>query len=234
MILELDIGNSRIKWRTLQGRVAVARGQCSRATAEWPELLPRADIERLRVANVGGAEVAAVLAAWARGCLGLEPEFAGAGRACAGVTNGYAVPERLGVDRWLALLAAWRELGGAALVVSAGTALTLDLLDAAGCHRGGYIVPGLGLMLQSLLSGTSGVRLEPGPAATLEPGHSTEEAVLQGCTAMAVALIEQTRKGTPLPVLLAGGDAELLAPWITAPVDYRPELVLDGLGIALP
>jgi len=88
--------------------------------------------------------------------------------------------------------------------------------------------------LQSLLSGTSGVRLEPGPAATLEPGHSTEEAVLQGCTAMAVALIEQTRKGTPLPVLLAGGDAELLAPWITAPVDYRPELVLDGLGIALP
>ena len=234
MILDLDIGNSRVKWRTLEGRRPVARGQCPRTAPEWPNLLPQTDIERLRVANVGGAEVAAVLAAWARGRLGLEPEFAGAERARAGVTNGYAEPERLGVDRWLALLAAWSELDGAGLVVSAGTALTLDLLDDAGRHRGGYIVPGLGLMLQSLLSGTSGVRLEPGPAATLAPGHGTAEAVLQGCTAMAVALIERARDSAPLPVLLAGGDAELLAPWITAPVLRRPELVLDGLGIALP
>lgn len=234
MILELDIGNSRIKWRTLAGGLPVARGQCQRATPEWPALLPREGIERLRVANVGGAEVAATLAAWARDRLGLEPEFAAAERACAGVSNGYTVPGRLGVDRWLALLAAWRELGGAALVVSAGTALTLDLLDDAGRHRGGYIVPGLGLMRQSLLSATSGVRLEPAPAATLEPGHSTGEAVLQGCTAMAVALIERTRNGTQLPVLVAGGDAGLLVPWIAAPVRRRPELVLDGLGIALP
>src|SRR5690606_15401877 len=94
MILELDIGNSRIKWRTLAGGLPVARGQCQRATPEWPALLPQEGIERLRVANVGGAEVAATLAAWARDRLGLEPEFAAVERTCAGVTNGYAVPGR--------------------------------------------------------------------------------------------------------------------------------------------
>lgn len=233
MILELDIGNSRIKWRALDDGTPVARGHCRRE-GDWLAGLPQRDIGRLRVANVGGAEVAAELTAWAREHLGVAPEYAHSGAALGGVTNAYAEPERLGVDRWLALLAAWRELGRACLVVSAGTALTVDVLDTDGRHRGGYIVPGLGLMLEALLSRTSGVRFAPGPAASLEPGRSTAEAVLQGCSAMAVALIERARPRPEQPVLLTGGDAERLAPWIAAPIQLRPELVLDGLGIALP
>ncbi len=234
MILDLDIGNSRIKWRVLSGRDVVARGGCARGVADWPSLLPRTDIRRVRAANVGGEQVAAELTGWAREGLGLVVEYASATAHCAGVTNGYSEPGRLGVDRWLALLAAWRMLGDAGLVVSAGTALTLDLLNAQGQHGGGYIVPGMALMPRALLAGTNGVRLEPGPVASLGPGSDTAQAVMQGCTAMAVALIERSRTRGTLPVLLAGGDADLLAPWIAPPVHVLPELVLDGLGIALP
>src|SRR5690606_28514456 len=108
MILELDIGNSRIKWRTLAGGLPVARRQCGRASPEGPGLSPQEGVERPRVASVGGAVVAATLAAWARDRLRREPESAAVERTCAGVTTGYAVPGRLGVDRWLALRGAWR------------------------------------------------------------------------------------------------------------------------------
>lgn len=239
MILELDIGNSRIKWRTLaaQGQ-PVARGHLSRrdlpGAVSWGELLPVQSVRRMRVSNVAGPEVAAHLDRWARDVLGIVPEYARATACIAGVTSGYREPEKLGVDRWLALLAAWHELGRACVIVDAGTAVTVDVLDDVGTHQGGYIVPGLRLMLDALLSGTSGVRLSAGPVASLAAGHGTSDAVLRGCTAMTVALIERTRSGSELPLVLTGGDAELLAPWLAAPSLLRPELVLDGLGLALP
>ena len=239
MILELDIGNSRIKWRTLaaQGQ-AVARGHLSRrdlsGEMSWGELLPVQGIRRIRVSNVAGPEVAAHLDRWARDVLGIVPEYARATARTAGVTSGYGEPEKLGVDRWLALLAAWQELDRACVVVDAGTAVTVDVLDGSGTHQGGYIVPGLTLMLNALLSGTSGVRLSAGPVASLAAGNCTSDAVLQGCTAMTVALIERARSGSELPLVLTGGDAELLAPWLAAPSLLCPELVLDGLGLALP
>jgi type III pantothenate kinase len=239
VILELDIGNSRIKWRTLaaQGQ-PVARGHRSRrglpGEVSWGELLPAQGVRRMRVSNVAGPEVAAHLDRWARDTLGIVPEYARATVCIAGVTSGYREPEKLGVDRWLALLAAWHELGRACVVVDAGTAVTVDVLDGSGAHQGGYIVPGLTLMLDALLSGTSGVRLSAGPVASLAAGTCTSDAVLQGCTAMTVALIERARGGSELPLVLTGGDAELLAPWLAAPSLLRPELVLDGLGLALP
>ena len=240
MILELDIGNSRIKWRQLaaDGQV-MARGDRAHrdlpgGPVPWSDLLPVRDIRRLRVANVAGTEIAADLGRWARATLGIAPEYARAAAQAAGVTSGYLEPERLGVDRWLALLAAWHELGRACVVADAGTAVTVDVLDAAGRHGGGYIVPGLRLMLDALLSGTRGVRPSPGTVATLAAGQCTSDAVLRGCTAMTVALIERSRGAADWPVLLTGGDAGLLAPWLAAPILLRPELVLDGLCLALP
>lgn len=233
MILELDIGNSRVKWRTLAAGAVAARGHCTRGTPDWPATLPQQEVEQVRVANVGGAEAAEQLTCWAQAHWGLTPGYAESLPALAGVTNGYREPARLGVDRWLALLAAWRELRAGSILVSAGTALTVDVLHDNGQHDGGYIVPGLRLMRDALVGGTSGVRLDFAPATTLAPGHSTTEAVLHGCTAMAVALIETARKEA-WPVLLSGGDAAALAPWLAGTVLQRPDLVLDGLAIALP
>lgn len=240
MILELDIGNSRIKWRTLAAHgQPVARGHQSHrdlpgGAVSWSELLPVHGIQRMRIANVAGPEIAADLDRWARDALGIAPEYARATGRVAGVTSGYREPAKLGVDRWLALLAAWHELGRACVVADAGTAVTVDVLDESGTHQGGYIVPGLTLMLNALLSGTSGVRLSAGPVATLAAGNCTSDAVLRGCTAMTIALIERARGGLELPLVLTGGDADLLAPWLAEPTLLRSELVLDGLGLALP
>lgn len=234
MILDLDIGNSRVKWRAWVAGEVSSRGHCSRSGANWPASLPQREVELVRVANVGGPTAAEQLSDWARVHWGLAPYYAQPVAALAGVVNGYRDPARLGVDRWLGLLASWRELGAGALVVSAGTALTIDVLEDTGQHGGGYIVPGLKLMRDALTTGTSGVRPDGGMAATLAPGHSTTEAVLQGCIAMAVALIEKARPTTSVPVVLSGGDAASLAPWLSAPLFERPELVLDGLAIALP
>jgi len=234
MILELDIGNSRVKWRTLAAGAVTARGHCERATPDWPAALPQQEVERIRVANVGGAEAAEQLTCWAQAHWGLTPAYAESLPALAGVINGYREPARLGIDRWLALLAAWRELRAEAILVSAGTALTVDVLLDTGQHGGGYIVPGLHLMRDALISGTSGVRPAVATVVDLAPGHSTTEAVFHGCMAMAVTLIEWARRDIATPVVLSGGDAGTLAPWLTGPVLQRPELVLDGLGIALP
>lgn len=240
MILELDIGNSRIKWRWLAAdghagaRGYRARRELPEGPVPWSDLLPVQDIRRMRVANVAGAGIAADLDRWAHDRLGIAPEYARATARMAGVTSGYLEPERLGIDRWLALLAAWHELGRACVVADAGTAVTVDVLDASGRHGGGYIVPGMRLMLEALLAGTSGVRPSPGAVATLAAGQCTSDAVLRGCTAMTVALIERSRGAADWPVVLTGGDAGLLAPWLAAPILLRPELVLDGLRLALP
>lgn len=234
MILDIDIGNSRVKWRAVGTDGVIRHGHCARDTADWAGALPQQGMTRVRVANVGGSAAAEQLTSWAQARWGLAPEYVRAVRTLAGVTNGYREPEQLGVDRWLALLAAWRELHGGAVVVSAGTALTVDILGTNGQHVGGYIVPGLYLMRDALISGTSGVRPAVATVASLAPGHSTTEAVLHGCMAMAAALIESARRDLATPVVLSGGDADVLAPWLAGPVLLRPELVLDGLGIALP
>jgi acetyl-CoA C-acetyltransferase len=96
----------------------------------------------------------------------------------AGVINRYQQPERLGADRWAALIAARHRQAGPQLVVSAGTALTADMLDAQGVFLGGIIAPGLRLMQQSLAAGTAGLPLSPGQYA--EWPRDTAEAIATG------------------------------------------------------
>ena len=163
MIVCLDSGNSRIKWGGHDGRCWLAQGavahpdveQLAALVAAWPQP------ERVMLANVAGANAAAKirqhLAAWAP----LISEVAASERA-AGVTNGYAQPQRLGVDRWCALIGARSLVDSAAVVVMAGTATTIDSLDAAGHFLGGLILPGVDLMLRSLARETAGLPFAAG------------------------------------------------------------------------
>ena len=70
------------------------------------------------------------------------------------MTSGYRDPERLGVDRWLALIAARERSKQPTVIVDAGSACTIDLLDSEGRHLGGYILPGLTAMGEALVRGT--------------------------------------------------------------------------------
>ncbi len=212
MILELDAGNSRVKWRFLGGGGdVVQRGGC--ATSEF-FLLDRAEKwqrpDRLRAASVCGPEFAAQLKGDSMLLWGIEPEFADSSSYCAGVSNGYEVPSSLGVDRWLGILAAYNDCRVGCCVVDAGSALTLDVVSVVGRHQGGYIVPGISFQRRKLEEATS-IRLpEKLDWSSVQLGTSTNSAVHNGILSMVSDwIVSQSLDRGQL--YLTGGDAQVLS-----------------------
>ena len=236
-VLDLDIGNSRTKWR-----LAGASG-----SLKSPRIPPLSDVaeapDRVRISAVAGVRDRIRTAVEAN--FGIAPEFAEVSREQAGVVCCYDDPKRLGIDRWLALVAAWQSVQGAVAVVDAGTAMTVDLVDDRGRHQGGYIVPGIGLMRRSLAGKTRDLAL-PQLLADQEhdafppPGRSTDAAIAGGTLAMPIsfldAVLARFRAASPsgITTFLCGGDAHLLHSRLASPTRIKPNLVLDGLAIALP
>jgi len=158
----------------------------------------------------------------------------------AGVTNSYKQPERLGVDRWLAMLASYKILGiledvKGIVVIDAGTALTIDVLNRDGVHQGGYIVPGMAMAQTALFANTEQVRRYDevvslsGDGRLNKLGNNTLQCVEYGVINQQVALIEKVmNQYSEYDVILTGGDCGLLAGFFTtAKVDKN--LVLKGL-----
>ncbi|GAB1262935.1 type III pantothenate kinase [Aurantivibrio plasticivorans] len=237
MILDLDAGNTRLKWR-LQGPGNVQAGAC--LYADMAESLSGlGEIRRVRVGCVAGADRLNEISALSSKNWGCEVEVAKVQPLCAGVEQGYVEPAKLGVDRWLAVLAAYNESRSCCVVVSCGTAITVDLVDAQGIHLGGYIVPGFELMRQALFSGTHAVQVPPAAEiAELKPGATTLEAVSQGCLQMVLGLVSSAKSqlgDTHVTTFLSGGDASKVLPHLNSDgVLLREQLVLDGLAYALP
>jgi len=244
-ILEVDLGNTRGKWRLLDGAAARARGSLATADlrrgelpADWAQLRP----QRVRAANVAGADAAVALERGIREQFGLGVAFARVEQHCAGVTCAYRDVARLGVDRWLAVLAAYQRDPRAALIVDCGSAVTLDLVDNAGQHLGGYILPGLNLMRRALYQDTDAVRVaaawEPGMA--LAPGRDTAAAVNRGLPLMVLGALERAREmlaveaGAAPSLWITGGDGAFIASLCDLPHRLAPELVMDGLALSNP
>lgn len=239
MTLVLDIGNTVLKWRvhheggTTQGDCLHDRRWCDvveTLKVNWGE-----SVDRIWVASVAGRAADAELAALLEKVFGTRPAFYYSRDEDGGITNAYSESRRLGVDRWLAMLEAWNRVGDA-VIVDCGSALTLDAVDASGMHQGGYIVPGLGMLRQSLAAGTAEVQVaEDDPARALAPGRNTAEGVRHGILRMTVAFIRdgvvELRRGLAdtCRVFLTGGDAHYIAPLLDLEAEVAPELVLDGL-----
>ncbi|MGZ8226389.1 MAG: type III pantothenate kinase [Methylococcaceae bacterium] len=150
------------------------------------------------------------------------------------VCNAYQQPEKLGVDRWLALVAIRYYYKVPVCIVDCGTAITVDLMDADGNHQGGLISPGLTLMKQALATGTEALLFNdrcynPGPA------RFTEAAIYSGTLYAAIGLIESvlSRQTENYRLILTGGDAELIAEQLTVTSSIDADLVLRGLAIIL-
>ena len=152
----------------------------------------------------------------------------------AGVRIAYAEPARLGVDRFLALLAAQARAPGAWLVAGVGTALTIDLIDGSGLHRGGRIAPSPRLMRTALHEAAAQLSAHGGDY--LEFATDTQDALASGCDGAALGLIERSlREATQLlgetpGLLLHGGGADALAPHLPQAL-RAPSLVLEGLAL---
>lgn len=237
MILDLDLGNSFLKWRCgeLNGRLPAA----SVVSAEWPDAWRGVRPQRVRLASVSDSTSVEKLDQLVTERWGLPLEQARTEARCAGVTNSYADPSRMGVDRWLAMLAGYARAGGACCVVDCGSAITVDLVADDGGHRGGFIMPGLHLMRVGLLGNTSQIDVRHQLVGDCEPGCSTEEAVANGLQLMLAGLAERVARdmghwlGPNAELLVCGGDGRAFL-HAAGRGELVPDLVLDGLALALP
>ncbi len=153
---------------------------------------------------------------------------------CFGVTLAYKDPGTLGADRLAALIAAKVRYEGSTCIVDCGTAVTVDVLDPGGMHRGGVIFPGLASMRAALETDTA-IDLHEEAGGLAIPATSTRDAIYSGCLSAVAGGINQAvdrmqAEGSPFDqVILTGGDAELLMPLLAQPVIHEPDWVLEGL-----
>lgn len=238
--LDIDIGNTRAKWRLEQSESRPSGAILHGGSVDALSALPVVRLDCIRVANVTPLAGTESVAKWLERRYGVVPVFARSSQTCGDVTCAYQDPQRLGVDRWLAMLAARRLSDRAFAVADLGTAATLDFVDSAGRHRGGYIVPGLHLMVESLLRRTADVKVVFEPPECLDPASNTIDGVNRGALAMLCDFVTaacerfQLEQSAGVDLLITGGDAEAVAEHIQRPNRVVPDLVLDGLAIAIP
>jgi len=238
MIVDVDVGNTRVKWRVRHDSGVNTHGVHKTFDDAAKEIGVQGVPTRIRLSSVGNGsvtrEVETAAAHW--GCIVQKAQTT---KNAGGITCGYERPESMGVDRWLALLAAWQQYQGACVVVDAGSAVTIDVLDSAGRHRGGYIVPGVMMMRNSLLGGTANILLSEGFRREVTLGVSTQEAVDHGALLMLRSFVEAVHEEllcseANAKIFVTGGDGEMLVPLKDREAVYCKDLVLDGLAVLFP
>ena len=247
MILELDCGNSFIKWRVLESEKASAAAEgvvgSDLALIESLTAIPWLLLTRCRLVSVRASEETGRLVEALQGAFSVSVSCAAPAREMAGVRNGYEEFERLGLDRGLAMLGGYKLASGACLVLDFGTAATADFIAADGEHLGGFICPGMPLMRSQLRTHTRKIRYDDAAAEQalerLSPGRTTVEAVERGCTLMLRGFVltqlelAQNYWGNDFTVFLTGGDADLVSDAVPQ-ARLIPDLVFVGLAMACP
>ena len=244
--LLIDAGNSRIKWAL----VVRDSWQTGAVTAVGPGLDALTDalapLERpdsVIVSNVRGEAFAQNLQKWIHAHWQTKVAFARSELVWSCLENGYSDPGALGVDRWMALIGAACRFTPPFCVVDLGTAITADWVDAANRHRGGVIAPGIQAMIDTLNIRTQGIETPNikalRPDLTHPFGCDTTEAILLGVHLSAAGLIEkaalraQKAVGDGFILILTGGDAERISPYLELPHERDEWLVLRGLEALL-
>lgn len=227
----LDAGNTRLKWAVVEDGNWQLTG--SSEYGDWSALMAglKAGTDCF-IASVAGTEQNRQLGELVKAA-GLIPSWLSAAARFGDVKNTYQHPDQLGVDRWMGLIAARQRTDEAVLVVSVGTAMTVDALSAEGVFLGGVIVPGIRLMRQALLQGTAQIQAGEGdcqafPNITADAVQSGIVAALCGAVAHQHAHLAALAGVAPR-CLLTGGDAGQILPHLRMPVEHVPALVLEGI-----
>jgi type III pantothenate kinase len=238
MKILIDAGNTRLKWGLYHDGLWTAQGILDyQSPSPWAVALGKVVLNNplltgALIANGAGPSIGELVKETLH-AQGVPMQFVVPQGQAFGVTNRYHQPAQLGADRWAALIAARALHTGAALVVCAGTATTIDLLDAAGCFQGGLILPGFDLMRRSLAQGTAALPFAEAVFQALP--RSTEDAIFAGCLAAQVGAVRhlwKTLEHEPQAMcLVSGGAAGCLLPHLAMPFREVPNLVLEGLAV---
>lgn len=241
MIIVADIGNSYLKMAHWDGERLSEQLRVRHRDlldADWQASLEEnvlAHIDDVFIASVADQSVEEVFEAWLVTRGHHRPVYLSSGPEACGVKNAYREPGTLGIDRWCAMIAARARRDGPLCVVDAGTAMTVDWVDAAGRHRGGLIMPGPTLQSDSLFGGTRHVQAGSGTPGTLF-ADNTLDGVVSGVCYSSAAIIELAveriaeDEGVAPGLFLTGGEADRIMPLLQTPAQVEADLVLEGVA----
>lgn len=257
--LLLDAGNTRLKWALCE------QGQLSRQDSlkyDWPSISTQLDatlgklltevgpLAGVTMCNVAGEKFASALRALLSkhgrqhqsndplqedALLTIKNVVAQAD--AFGVRCAYKQPAQLGADRWAALVAARHYCEGASCIIDCGSAMTVDVLTADGRHAGGVIIPGMEMMLASLLENTDGILASERPDLSPLAVTNTSEAVQAGIVAAMHGAVQQVLQqcadelGEKPACVLTGGNGKRLLSALPNSAIFEPDWVLKGLAI---
>ena len=242
MILLVDIGNTAIKWATSEDLVNLnnsdaeyyVRSQFSDVLeSRWLDMVAP---QRLMVSNVAGQEIEESLMHWTSNHWQINPEFVYVVDDTCEVKLAYQDTSQFGVDRWLAIIAAWKKFGNALCIVDCGTAITIDGVSDRGCHLGGMILPGIQLMQQSLVEHAQGISEIENIQGKSELANNTQQGVASGSTMAVVSLVDrlvndmQAEYSNKVSCVITGGGAQQVLQLLEFDFEFDSNLVLQGLA----
>ncbi len=242
--LALDVGNTRLKWAQYDapavGAKLLAQGAVflenidRLAEDEWRSLpTPSAILGCVVAGDAVKRRVTEQIELW-----DTQPRWVVASPGEAGLSNGYDHPARLGADRWVAMIGAHHRLLARGVrkpcgVVMVGTAVTVEAIDATGRFLGGIILPGHGIMLRALESGTAGLHVPTGDVRDFPT--NTSDALTSGGTFAIAGAVQRmvdnlTRHCGEVPqCIMTGGAGWKMAPSMSVQVELVEGLIFDGL-----
>jgi type III pantothenate kinase len=238
-MLCIDVGNTRIKWCVWQGNQMQHKAVVEYESTQLIDLLEqsfsRLEPQDVVVSCVASLQVNEIIALWFSRAWQRQVYFVGSKKQQLGVINSYKNEQQMGVDRWVAMLAAFHRHQSAVFVIDCGTAITLDLVDDAGAHLGGLILPGLNMMRQSLYQGANGIQSQQGNEVLF--ASNTQDAVSGGCFHLLISglkgLYQQYRKQIKgrMVCVITGGDGEKVAKHMECDCQFEADLILYGLRL---
>ena len=242
--LALDVGNTRLKWAQYEAPVPGAKLLAQGAV--FLENIDRLAEDDWRAIPEPSAILGCIVAGDAiKGRLAEQmeiwealPRWVVSSAQEAGLTNGYDHPARLGADRWVAMIGAHhrllaRGIRKPCLVVMVGTAVTVEAIDASGKFLGGIILPGHGIMLRALESGTAGLHVPTGEVRDFPT--NTSDALTSGGTFAIAGAVQRmvdniTRHcGEKPECIMTGGAGWKVAPSMSVKFELVEGLIFDGL-----
>ncbi|MFV8572645.1 type III pantothenate kinase [Marinobacter sp. SBS5] len=234
MILLVDSGNTRIKWRLVRGLESLVTGAAELSAPEPFSGLETysAEIRRVCVSTVGSESSREALEAAVAKITTAPVTFYWSESQREGLQNSYQDVSRMGADRWHAMVAAWKRLRAGCAIIDAGSAVTVDYIDGDGQHTGGFILPGLRMMRRSLKLEAARIGFDFDEQLNTRPGKTTGECANHGLAWLTEGVVRQVHRDVAAygirHVLVTGGDAERFL-GLGLQAEHCPELVLDGL-----